>query len=78
MFRDLVLLIEQARGRFAQAINSESGLLYGRVGQRINQDALKGRCAEYGKQVFSTVSRKLSANYDRGYSQQNLFRMSQQ
>jgi len=77
LLRDLRLLIEQARGRVAQAINSELVMLYWRVGRRINQDVLKGRRAEYGKQIFSTLSGKLSADYGRGFSQQNLFRMSQ-
>jgi predicted nuclease of restriction endonuclease-like (RecB) superfamily len=77
LLRDLRLLIEQARGRVAQAINSELVMLYWRVGRRINEDVLKGRRAEYGKQIFSTLSRKLSTDYGRGFSQQNLFRMSQ-
>ena len=77
LLRDLRLLIEQARGHVAQAVNSELVMLYWRVGQRINEDVLKGRRAEYGKQIFSTLSGKLSADYGRGFSQQNLFRMSQ-
>ena len=77
LLRDLRLLIEQARGRVAQAINSGLVMLYWRVGRRINQDVLKGRRAGYGKQIFSTLSGKLSADYGRGFSQQNLFRMSQ-
>lgn len=77
LLRDLRLLIEQARGRVAQTVNSELVMLYWRVGHRINEDVLKGRRAEYGKQIFSTLSGKLSADYGRGFSQQNLFRMSQ-
>jgi predicted nuclease of restriction endonuclease-like (RecB) superfamily len=77
LLRDLRVLIEQARGRVAQAINSELVMLYWRVGRRINEDVLKGRRAKYGKQIFSTLSGKLSADYGRGFSQQNLFRMSQ-
>ena len=33
--------------------------------------------ARDGKQIFSTLSGKLTADYVRGFSQQNLFRMSQ-
>jgi hypothetical protein len=51
LLTDLRLLIEQARSRVAQAINSELVLLYWQVGQRINQDVLKGRRAEYGKEI---------------------------
>jgi predicted nuclease of restriction endonuclease-like (RecB) superfamily len=77
LLKDLRLLIEQARGHVAQAVNSELVMLYWRVGRRINEDVLKGRRAEYGKQIFSTLSGKLSTDYGRGFSQQNLFRMSQ-
>lgn len=77
LLRDLRLLIEQTRTQVAQAVNSELVMLYWRVGCRINKDVLKGQRAEYGKQIFSTLSRKLSADYGRGFSQQNLFRMSQ-
>lgn len=77
LLRDLRSLIEHARGRVAHAVNSQLVMLYWRVGRRINQYVLKGRLAEYGKQIFSTLSGRLSADYGRGFSQQNLFRMSQ-
>lgn len=76
LLTDLRLLIEQARVRVAQAVNSGLVLLYWRMGQRINGEVLKGQRAEYGQEIFSTLSRKLMGEYGRGFSQQNLFRMS--
>lgn len=65
LLKDLRSLIEQARSHVAQTINSELVILYWRVGHRINEDVLKGRRAEYGKQIFSTLSGKLRADYGR-------------
>lgn len=52
LLKDLRLLIEQVRGHVARAVNSELVMLYWRVGRRINEHVLKGRRAEYGKQIF--------------------------
>jgi hypothetical protein len=66
LLRDLRLLIEQARAHVAQAINSELVMLHWRVGRRINQDVLKGRRAEYGKQIFPTLSGKSACRIQQG------------
>jgi predicted nuclease of restriction endonuclease-like (RecB) superfamily len=75
LLTDLRLLIEQARSRIAQAINSELVLLYWRVGQRINQDVLKGRRAEYGKEIVATVSQQLTEEFGQGFTKSSLTRM---
>lgn len=62
LLRDLRLLIKQTRGRVAQTVNSGLVMWYWRVGRRINENVLKGRRAEYGKQIFSTLSGKLSVD----------------
>jgi predicted nuclease of restriction endonuclease-like (RecB) superfamily len=40
-------------------------------------DILKEKRAEYGQEIFSTLSGKLVAEFGRGFSQQNLFRMAE-
>ena len=77
LLTDLRLLIEQARSRVAQAINSELVLLYWRVGRRINQDVLKGRRAEYGKEIVATVSQQLTEEFGQGFTKSSLTRMCQ-
>ncbi len=73
---DLRFLIEQTRTQVAQTVNSELVLLYWQIGARIRADILQNERAEYGKEIFSTLSRKLVAEFGKGFSQPNLFRMA--
>jgi predicted nuclease of restriction endonuclease-like (RecB) superfamily len=73
---DLRELILSARQTVARGVNTTLVLLYWKVGQRIRQDILKEKRAEYGQEIFSTLSGKLVAEFGRGFSQQNLFRMA--
>ena len=75
LLSDVRELIRQAREGVARAIDSGLVLLYWHVGRRIRQDILKEKRAEYGKQIFYSLSRKLTAEFGRGFSQANLFHM---
>ena len=72
---DIRALIETAKNQVAQTVNSGLVSLYWAVGTRIRQDILRGRKAEYGKEIFQTLSGKLATEYGRGFSAPNLFRM---
>ncbi len=69
---DVRKLIEESRSRIAVAVNAELSALYWRVGQRINQDILRKKRAEYGKQVLRRLSGELTHDYGRGWSEQQL------
>ncbi len=69
---DIRQLIEAARQRTSAAVNAELTLLYWRVGRRIGQEVLGDERAEYGKQVVSSLSRQLTAEYGGGWSEQQL------
>jgi len=73
---DIRELIVSARQTVARGVNATLVLLYWKIGQRIRQDILKEKRAEYGQEIFSTLSGKLAAEFGRGFSQQNLFRMA--
>ena len=75
LLQDLRTLIADARQSVAQAVNSALVILYWKVGQRIRKDILKDKRAAYGKEIFSTLSRKLVAEFGAGFSRPNLFRM---
>lgn len=60
LIKDLRQYIEQARQRVAQTVNSEITLMYWHIGERINRDILGNQRAEYGRQIESTLSTKLS------------------
>ena len=76
LLRDLRLLIQQARVGVAHAVNSALVLLYWEVGHRIRTEILNSKRATYGDEIFSTLSRKLVAEFGNGFSQANLFRMA--
>ena len=75
LLKDLRELIETARQDVAQQVNSALVVLYWRIGQRIRQDILKEKRAEYGEQIVATLSRQLVIEFGNGYSRPNLFRM---
>ncbi len=72
LLTELRLLIEAARIRTAQTVNAELVLLYWRIGKRIDDDILQNERAEYGKEIVSTLSAKLTAEFGKGFSKQNL------
>jgi predicted nuclease of restriction endonuclease-like (RecB) superfamily len=70
--RDLIL---DARQRVAREVNSTLMMLYWQIGARIRKDILSQQRAEYGKQILSTLSKELEAEFGSGYSVPNLSRM---
>lgn len=69
-------LIESARNRVAAVVNTELTLLYWRVGNRIRQEVLKEKRAEYGSAIVATLSRQLVHDYGQGFSEKNLRHMT--
>lgn len=70
--RELILSVRQT---VARGINAALVLLYWQVGQRLRKEVLKLERAEYGKEILSTVSKELVAEFGRGFSWPNLSRM---
>ena len=58
-------LILAARHTVAQGVNSALVLLYWQIGQHIRTDILKEKRAEYGDQIFHSLSAKLSWTHPR-------------
>ena len=65
-------LIEQSRQQVAVTVNATMTLLYWQVGKRINDEVLKEKRAEYGKQIVVTLARQLTAEYGGGWSARHL------
>jgi len=68
-------LIEQATAHVAQSVNSELVLLYWQIGKRISDDLPAGSRAEYGAKVVELVSKRLAAEYGKGFRRSNVFHM---
>ncbi len=65
-------LIDAARQRVASAVNAELTQLYWHIGRRISAELLLGQRGEYGKQVVAELARQLTAEFGRGWSEQQL------
>ena len=72
---DVREMIREARAGVARAVDSGLVTLYWHVGQRIRQDILKARRAEYGEKIVSALGTQLSTEFGRGFGVRNLFRM---
>lgn len=75
LFDEIRGLIEQARFRVASTVNSALILMNWHIGKRINDEILKNKRAEYGKEILPTLAAKLSEEYGRGFDTPNLSRM---
>lgn len=75
-FAEIVVLIEQARQRAYQAVNSELVGLYWRIGEYIST---KLAAAVWGEGVVDSLAQHLARTMpgQRGFTRRNLFRMRQ-
>ena len=74
---ELTVLIEQSQQQAVIYINSTLTSLFWQIGNKINQDILKNKRADYSKQIVSTLSTQLSNIYGKNYELRNLRRMMQ-
>jgi hypothetical protein len=74
---DMRKLIEETRAGVAATVNAGLTMLYWRIGNRINQEMLKGKRADYGAEIVSALARQLETEYGSGFSEKNLRRMIQ-
>jgi len=76
LLQDLREMIANTRQDVARSVNSALVMLYWNVGQRIRKEILKEKRADYGREIFSTLSKKLVEEFGDGFSHTNLFRMT--
>jgi len=77
LFEEVSAIIEQGRREISMRASREIILIFWQVGKRINDDVLKNKRADYGKQIVSRLATQLTAIYGRGFEQRNLRRMMQ-
>ena len=73
LFTDISQLIEQSKTNIAISVNAELTMLYWQVGKRINENILKSDKPEYGKQIVSSISERLTTEYGKGWGQRHLY-----
>jgi DUF1016 N-terminal domain len=85
LFNELSTLIEQSQQQVAAQANSTLTLLFWDnlsrfffgIGNRINNEILQNKRADYGKQIVPTLSTQLENKYGRNFEIGNLRRMLQ-
>ncbi|HEY9262700.1 PDDEXK nuclease domain-containing protein [Chitinophaga sp.] len=77
LFNELSQLIEQSQRQVFSHANSTLTILFWQIGQRINDEILRNKRAEYAKQIVSTLSTQLKSQYGRNFEIRNLRRMMQ-
>lgn len=75
LFDAIKELIEQTKQNVAVTVNSALSMMYWTIGKKINDDILKNKRADYGKEIVVTVSRELVQEFGNGYSYSSLTRM---
>jgi predicted nuclease of restriction endonuclease-like (RecB) superfamily len=74
---DLKHLIDHGRASIASTVNAGLTVTYWRVGGRVLKEILQDKRAEYGKTIVATVSKQLTLQYGKGFSEKSLHRMIQ-
>ncbi|MCL1865956.1 MAG: PDDEXK nuclease domain-containing protein, partial [Oscillospiraceae bacterium] len=77
LFNEISVLIEQSRRAVYKQSNSITVLLFWKIGKCINDDILKNKRADYGKQIIATLSCQLGEKYGRSFEERNIRRMMQ-
>jgi predicted nuclease of restriction endonuclease-like (RecB) superfamily len=77
LFARVVAIIENRKQRAGAYANCEVTMMFWEIGRYVNTVVLDGGRAEYGKQIFSTLSRKLMERYGTSFQRENLYRMAQ-
>lgn len=77
LLSELITLIEEAKVKVVVHANSSMTVLFWQIGNRISDNILDNKRAEYGKQIVVTLSRELVHQFGRNYEEKNLRRMIQ-
>jgi hypothetical protein len=77
-FNDIRAIIQQARQKAYTAVNFAMAEAYWHIGKRIVQEEQHGDArAEYGKQLIKELSKQLSAEFGRGFTEANIWNFRQ-
>ena len=77
LLRDLRDIITNGREAVARTVNSALVLIYWKLGQRVHQDILQGKRAEYGEETLPKISAQLVIEFGSGFDLKSLWRMVQ-
>lgn len=78
LFTKIAGLLQTARQNVVRTVNQTMVYTYYEIGRTIVEDEQQGKeRAEYGKQVLKALSKRLSEQFGKGFSERNLEQMRQ-
>ena len=78
LFNRVVAILEEARANVMRSINREMVIAYWHIGREIMEQEQGGRKrAAYGEGLLEELSRRLTAQFGRGFDASNLRKMRQ-
>ena len=72
LFNEVKQIIDKSKKHIASTVNVTITTTYWHIGNHIKNTILKGKRAEYGKQIIVNLSKQLTAEYGKGWSKQQL------
>jgi len=76
LIRRISDLLKNARNNVISTVNQTMVITYFEIGRMIIEEEQNGKeKAEYGKQILSSLSRRLTSDFGKGFSQRNLEQM---
>lgn len=75
LFGELKDLIVRARERVAVQVNQALVMTYWQIGRKLSTEVLQGDSHRYGEATMTRLAERLTLEFGRGFSHQNLYRM---
>lgn len=72
LFFEIKQIIDDSRTEIAVTVNTTITAAYWHIGKKIKSSLLEGKKAEYGKQIILNLAKRLTSEYGKGWSKQQL------
>ncbi|MFN8714716.1 MAG: YhcG family protein [Bacteroidota bacterium] len=73
LYKSIRQMVLESRNSVALVVNQQLTLLYWGIGSAIRSEVLKNKRANYGDQIIENISLKLTREFGRGWSKQQLW-----
>ena len=73
VFSDISTMIYDAKNEVMLRVNTSVITLYWNIGKKLSEEVLQGKKPEYGKNIIGDLSKRLTAEYGKGYTKSNLY-----
>lgn len=75
IFSDISTMIYDAKNEVMLRVNTSVITLYWNIGKKLSEEVLQGKKPEYGKNIIGDLSKRLTAEYGKGFEKSSVFKM---